>query len=194
MIWDDFDYMSHVQPAAEAFGIDELSDWKLPSRHDEYCLEACRNFRAEATRVSARMPYRYSTLPERDPNTVALDAETKRKLRFHLQQIHELIDEQDLPEWTKAELHEAVSALEKEFDKARTRLSTVLETLVNAWQGSESVGDALRKVVTIVQDAKKVEREKPAIAAPAPQKQLPAPKPKEIWGGIDKSLDDEIPF
>ena len=118
--------------------------------------------------------------------------ETKRKLKFHLQQIHELIDEQELPDWIKEELHSAVSTLEREFDKARTRLSTVLETLVNVWQGSESVGDALRKVVTIVQDAKRIEREKPAIAAPAPQKQLPAPKSKS--GGFDEVIDDEIPF
>ena len=198
LIWDDFDYMSHVQPAAETFGIDELSGWKLPNRSDQYWMKECRSFRAEATRVSAKIMYRYATLTEIDPNTVALDAETKCKLRFHLEQIHTLIDKEPLPDWTKEELHKAVSALEQEFDKARTRLGAVLEVLGKVWDGSKSVGDALRPVISILQEAKKAEREKPAIAAPAPPKQLPAPKPKKeesnTRNGVDKKLDDEIPF
>lgn len=197
MLWDDFDYMSHVQPAAEAFGIAELHNWELPSRGDEYCLEKCRNFRAEATRISAKILYRYATLPEKDPNTVALDAETKTKLRFHLHQIHTLIDNEQLPQWLKEELHKAVSALEQEFDKARTRLGTVLELFGKVWEGSQSVGDALRTVISIVQDAKKSEREKSALAAPVQQKQLPAPKAPTVAkkkNGFDKALDDEIPF
>ena len=74
MIWDDFDYMSHVLPAAEAFGINDLLGWKLPDRSDDYFMAECRNFRSAATQVSARIMYRYSTMPEKDPNTVALDA------------------------------------------------------------------------------------------------------------------------
>lgn len=201
LLWDDFDYMSYVQPAAEAFGIVGLSGWELPSRGDEYCMEQCSNFRAEATLVSVGNLYRYATIPERDPNTVALDPETKRKLRFHLEQIHTLIDNEQLSDAVKEELHNAVRELEAEFDKARTHIGTLFEVWWKVWEGSKTIGDALRTTMSIALQAKKDEREKAALAAPPAQKQLPAPKSaapakKSANGnGANKKLaDDEIPF
>ncbi len=61
--------------------------------------------------------------------------------------------------------------------------------------------DAIRKIVTIIQDAKSTEKEKSKLVAPIEPKQIEAPKPKEKAlpspkkkNGFDKALDDEIPF
>lgn len=210
--YDEFDYMIEVKAAAEAFGIGELDRWQLPSRSDDEAQGECRNFRAEATKVSQRLMYRYAGVPDQDPNTVALDAATKEKLRFHLAQVRGIIDADPMPAWKKQELYDAIAELECEIDKARTRVGAVLDVLGRVWDGELRAVDALRQIVAIVQDAKAKERQQAKLAAPVLPKQLTAPspelparkEPKRLEGpygghakkknGFDKALDEEIPF
>jgi len=201
-LFDDYDYMSSVLEAARVFGIAELSKWKMPDRSGVDWRMDCRNFRAEATRVSQRILFEYATRPERDPNTVALDAATKERLRFHLNQVRGIIDTSAIPEWKKGELYEAISDLEREIDKARTRIAAVIDVLGKAWEGDVEVADALRQVVLIIQDAKEAEKVTAALGAPVEPKKLEAPRPrtlaapkaKEHKKTLDQALDDEIPF
>jgi hypothetical protein len=88
--YDEFDYMIEIMAAAEAFGIGELGGWELPSKSDDNASAICRNFRGQATKVSQKLMFRYAGVSPRDPNTVALDAATKERLRFHLGQVREL--------------------------------------------------------------------------------------------------------
>ena len=200
-IYDDFDYMSVVLEAAHVFNIVDLLEWQMPRRtgSDDWTWQ-CRDFRAEATRISQRILFQHASRPEKDPNTVALDGATKQRLRFHLEQVRGIIDKEALPDWKKQDLYDAVAELEREIDKARTRLTAVLDVVGKAMDGSETFIDALRKVVTIVQDAKASERQKPKLLAPVEPKRIEPPKPKKPAvakpkkNGFDKPIDDEIPF
>src|SRR5262245_5959672 len=114
------------------------------------------------------------------------------------------------PDWWKGDLHKVLTELEREIDKARTRLAAVLDVVGKAIDGSEPVMDAVRKVVTIFQDAKASERKKAKLAAPIEPKQIEPPKPDQIEppklkklavaqpkpkkNGFEKPIDDEIPF
>ncbi len=99
--YDEFDYVIEVMAAAEAFGIPELHGWRLPSHSDDEAQAICRNFRAEATKVSQKLMLKYAGVPSHDPNTVALDAATKERLRFHLGQVRAIIDTDPMPDWKK---------------------------------------------------------------------------------------------
>jgi hypothetical protein len=209
-IYDDYDYMSSVLEAARVFNITGLLDWEAPRRADDNWQWACREFRAEATRVSQRILFQHASRPEKDPNTVALDGATKQRLRFHVGQMRGIIDKQTMPDWWKGDLHKVLTELEREIDKARTRLAAVLDVVGKAIDGSEPVIDAVRKVVTIFQDAKAGERKKAKLAAPIELKQIEPPKPDQIEppkpkklavaqpkpkkNGFEKPIDDEIPF
>lgn len=200
--FDEFDYMIEVLAAAEAFGIEDLVGWQLPEGGDDRSRDFCRRFRGEATKVSQRLMLKYAGVPSPDPNTVALDAATKEKLRFHLGQVRSIIDKDPMPTWKKQDLYDAITELEREIDKARTRIAAVVDVLGKAWDGEVRAMDAFRQIVTIIQDVKAAERKAAALAAPSEPKRIESPKPKALAApkpevkknGFDKSLDDEIPF
>ena len=91
-----------------------------------------------------------------------------------------LVGENAMPEWRKEDLYEALAELEREIDKARTRLAAVLDVVSRTLDGSETVIDAVRKIVTIIQEAKVTEREKAKLEAPVQPKRIEASKRKEI--------------
>jgi hypothetical protein len=100
-IYDDYDYMSSVLEAARLCRISELLEWDMPRRNGDDWQWACRNFRADAARVSQRILFEHASRPVKDPNTVALDAATKERLRFHLGQVRGIIDNDPMPDWKK---------------------------------------------------------------------------------------------
>lgn len=199
-VFNDCDYMVQVLAAAEAFGIDELTGWQTPDDNDR---ELCRSFRAHATKVSQKLMLKYAGVPVSDPNTVALDEATKEKVRHHLGQVRSIVDKAAVPDWKKQEIYEAISALELEIDKARTRVAALLDVLGKVWEGEVKAIDGLRKIVMIIQDAKAKEVERAKLAPPPEPKRLLGParkalavqacKPKKS-GGVDRTLDDEVPF
>lgn len=192
--------MSSVLEAARVCSIFELLEWEMPRRSGDDWQWKCRNFRAEATRISQRILFEHASRPVKDPNTVALNAATKERLRFHLGQMRGIIEKDATPGWKKQDLYEAIAELEREIDKARTRLAAVFDVFGKALEGSETFMDTLRKVVTIIQDAKVTESQSAMLAAPVEPKRIEAPKPKVLAvtkskkNGFDKALDDEIPF
>ena len=200
--YDDHDYMIEVMAAAEAFGIAELGRWELPSLSNDDWQATCRNFRAEATKVSQRLMFKYAGVPNPDPNTVAFDAATKQKLRFHLEQVRGIVDADPMADWRKQELYKAIAALEREIEKARTHVTAVFDVLAKLWDGEVRAADAIRQVIMIVQEARAKEQEKAKLLAPVEpkqieaqkQKKLPAPPGKRNSNGYGGSLDDEIPF
>lgn len=197
-IYDDYDYMSSVLEAARLCGISALLEWDMPPRSGDDWEWRCRNFRADATRISQRILFEHASRPAKDPNTVALDAATKERLRFHLAQVRGIIDEDPMPDWKKQSLYDAIAELEREIDKARTRIAAVIDVLGKAWEGGVRVTDALQQIAIIIQGAKSTENEMATLAAPLKPKQIEGPKAKrkssEKQIGFDNSLDDEIPF
>jgi hypothetical protein len=202
-VFDDYDYMSSVIEAARVCGIDELTDWDMPARSSDKWEWICRNFRADATRISQRILFEHASRPVADPNTVALDPKTKEKLRFHLAQVRGVIDKDaTMPHWKKEELYKAISDLEREIEKVRTPLTAVIDVLGKVLDGDETIRDAIRKVFSIIQEAKATEKVPPMLPPPVAPKQIEAaPKVKtrvaaspKKKNGFEKSLDDEIPF
>ena len=202
-IYDDYDYMSSVIEAARLCGISELLAWDMPRRSGDDWQWACRNFRADATRVSQRILFQYASTPLTDPNTVALNAATKERLRFHLAQVRGIIDKDAMPDWKKQGLYDAIADLEREIDQARTRLAAVINVLGKAWDsGVRTVADAAQQIAVILQDAKSAENKTATLPAPIEPKQLEGPKglgtskraPIAERTTFDTALDDEIPF
>jgi hypothetical protein len=145
-VFDDYDYMSSVIEAARVCGIDELTDWDMPARSSDKWEWICRNFRADATRISQRILFEHASRAVADPNTVALDPKTKEKLRFHLAQVRGVIDKDaNMPPWKKEELYKAISDLEREIEKVRTPLTAVIDVLGKVLDGDETIRDAIRK-------------------------------------------------
>ena len=209
--YDELDYMMEVLPAAEALGISELTDWNLPDPTDGNSDGYCRRFRLDATRVSHKLMIKYAGRGEQDPNTVALNAEAKKDVRYHLGEVRTAVERSNCPSWRKNELYEALSELEREIDKERTRLAAVLNVLGKAALGEVNVPDAVGRIVMIVQEAKDREEQKakllteampqlPAANAKVGEKLPPQPKAaakaveKRKGNGFDKTIDDEIPF
>jgi len=189
--YEERDYMAAVLAAAEAFAITELLNWELPSHHDdEQARVSCQNFRAEATKVSQRLMLRYAGRP--DPGSVALGPKSKQIIRFHLNQVRDTIEDQShLADWVKEDLLGALAKLEHEIDKPRTPLGAVLETMANVLKGDAPIVDGVRKIITIIVEAKTKEDERAVLTAPAQPKQIEGPK-RAI--GFNKKIDDEIPF
>lgn len=98
--YNDYDYMSSVLEAARLFGISDLTDWELPARCSDW-KNTCRDFRADAGRISQRILFEMFSKPGRDPNTVALDAATKEQIRHHLNQVRAIIENDGIPSWKK---------------------------------------------------------------------------------------------
>lgn len=190
-IYDDYDYMSSVLEAARVFGISELLEWEMPHRSGDDWPWRCRNFRAEATRISQRILFEYASRPATDPNTVALNAATKERLRFHLGQMRGIIDREAIPAWKKQDIYEAIAELESEIDKTRTRLAAVLDVVGRAIDGNETVMDAVRKIITIVQEAKAKESSK--LTATDEPKRI-APPAASSSEEFTQAYDDESPF
>ncbi|WP_139247897.1 hypothetical protein [Hyphomicrobium sp. CS1GBMeth3] len=199
-VFDDFDYMSAVLPAAQAFGISELADWKLPSRSEDEWAMICRDFRAAATMISQRIMFEHAARATSDPNTVALGPVAKEKLRFHLAQLRSIVDSERVADWQKQDILGAISRLEREIEKVRTPLSAVFDIVAKVWDGDTKLRDAVHQVLVILQDENNLEKEIASIAATtkkalgrAETKQLPPPRPARK-GKETSPFDDEIPF
>lgn len=202
--YDEMDYMMEVLPAADALGIRELAEWSLPDPSDDNCESFCRRFRLEATRVSQKLMIRYAGRGDEDPNTVALTAQAKKDVRYHLGEVRAVVKESNSPSWRKNELYDAIGELELEIDKERTRLAAVLNVLGKAALGEVKVADAVGHIVMIVQEAKDQEVKRAQILSETMPKQLEAskPEPKPVSkvveklkrSSFDKKIDDEIPF
>lgn len=199
--YDNHDYMSIVLPAAQTWGIAELNEYTLPSRANDSCIWICANFRSDATRISNRILFEQLSRPARDPNTVALSLKTKEILRFHLQQVRTIIDSEPIDDSKKQELFDAIAKLEREIDKSRTRIASVIEVAGKVFSGEIKAFEAMQLVVTIVYEAIAAEKKQPQLPAPTEQKQLEGPKATAPKSELvvkrpkpKRDCDDEIPF
>ena len=151
-IYDDYDYMSSVLEAARLFNIFELSEWEMPARTSDWrpnCQNSVQRQRAFRNASSSSNSRNRQT----EPNTVALNAATKEQLRFHLGQVHAIIDKEAMPDWKKQGIYDAITALEREIDKARTQLAAVLDVVGKVLEVPEKYMGHLQKIVGIFQDA-----------------------------------------
>jgi hypothetical protein len=129
----------------------------------------------------------------RKGHSVALDVNTKSKLRHLLTQMKETVDKLDVSEKKKEALFAKIAALESEINRDRTNFDAIaalwIEVCEKAGDGFEKLKplrDMIDSIGNLIGVAKKSEdASQPQLSAPKPPKQIPPPKP---------SLDDDIPF
>lgn len=97
----------------------------------------------------------------------------------------------------KEDIYAAIAALEAEIDKDRTRLASIMDVVGKVIENpkiSEAI-QAVRKVISLLQDAKTAETKKAMLAAPVERKRIEDKRPaSQKPKSFEKDLDDEIPF
>lgn len=193
-LYSDYDYMCSVLGAAQAFEIEELTGWKIPDQRDEDASDYCRAFRGEATRVSQRLLFQHAAQTERDANTVAVNQPTKQRARFHIGHIRSLVDDDlDLTDAKKDRIYQAISRLELELDKSRTRMAVIVDLIAEACDGAEPILEKAQKLAAILSGAKAEEQQAPRLPKSTAPKQI-EDKRQEPSDAFDQPRDNEIPF
>lgn len=191
-------YMSAVLAAANAFRIEELQQWSMPSAGDEDALTIYRNFRQEARRIALELHIRAARRIRK--YSVAFDAATKAKLHHHIMQIRDTISKLEVAPGKKERLFGRVADLELEIDKDRTNVEAfgalAIEAATDANKASRPILEVIERIGAFFGYAKANEEEQARLPAPKKPKQLEAPKKKKLSSRADfeKDLDEEIPF
>jgi hypothetical protein len=196
-------YMSCTLAARTELGLDTLQNWNVP-RATDFVIEYYQNFRSDVDHFRTILEIRHSR--RNKGLTVRFDATAKAKLRHHLGQIREFVDKLELDDWKRDDFYRAISALESEIDRERSRLGVVGDFMVKA---AAILGEAAEKaeparkwvdsIARLIWGAEIQERTKALPNAegrreiPAPPRQIPAPKSARN-SARPKVPDDEIPF
>jgi hypothetical protein len=193
--YGEYDYAIAVLAAAKEFGIDELTEFKLPWRGNDDWEEQCRMFRAEATMASHRFLLRYGTTNK----SVALDPATKKKISHWLGKLRELVQQADVSEEKKDRLYALIDNLQVEVDRERTPVQAAGELWVEVctylgkgFKELKPAADFIREIgmaIGIAKDKEETQRRLPKRKEP---KRIEAPKDKD--NSFDRDIEDEIPF
>jgi hypothetical protein len=196
-------YMSRTLAARTELGLKVLENWSTPAAPN-FSIELYQNFLSDVEHYRTILEIRHSR--RNKGLTVRFDAAAKSKLRHHLTQIREFIDKLELDDWKRDDLYRAITALESEIDRERSRLGVVGDFMIAA---GTILGDAAEKaeparrwvdsIARLIWGAQIQERTQSLPRAekqrqiPPPAKQISQPK-KEAIKGRSSNLDDEIPF
>ena len=184
-------------------GLKAFENWRLPST-GEFSMNLYRNFRGDVEHYRTMLEIRHSRRTK--GLTVRFDDVAKSKLRHLLAQIREFVDKLEVDDWKRDDLYKAISALELEIDRDRSRLGVVGDFMVKAGAilgDSAGKAEPLRKwidsLARLIWGAQMKERSE-ALAAPDERRELPSP-PKQIAPPKKRATanrasdpDDEIPF
>jgi hypothetical protein len=193
------DYMAFIKGLADEYNIPGLANWS-PSSDTENSISAhYHEFRSDAIRAAMQSMVRGRSRTKQ--NTVKLDAAAKEKIRFHINQIREMVNASDLTEITKRSLHLRLSSLELEIDQARTRIEFISSLAMTMADYGFDCAKKVAQVTAIFSKARKTEQEEVALPVPEQRKQIEAPQEGESMrnGGIagnkfGSDFDEEIPF
>lgn len=178
---DQQEYMSTMLAGIAAFNVAGLSGYSTMSQQ----------FVNHVRQVTATMMIRHSRQVGR--YTVAFDAATKLKLRHHLDQIREVVDNSHDTESKKDALRACIAALAAEIDMGRSsfeQFTDVVGALGNLTRETwDKVSPMVKVLMGTVHEAKEKEIER--LPAPTAKKQI---EDKTKRNGFDKQLDDEVPF
>jgi len=186
------EYMNHTLAAAEAFNLDFLEFWKVPSvvsikgyydRFQDF-TSPVDYFKVRVQIHNARGEYQFS---------VALDPADKNKIRHFVEQIKEIIDNSPLDQSKKERLFHLINAFLAEVDRDRTSWQAFAAMVIaithlggDAAKELEPVRKFIDSISRLLGRAKEFEDNAPQLPPPTIPRKLPAPqKPK---------TDEEIPF
>ena len=194
---EDLRYISRTLAACKELGLKILENWSVPSASD-HDSTLFRNFLSEVDHYRTIFEIRHS---RRDRGlTVRFDTAAKSKLRHYVTQIREFIDKLELDDWKRDDLQRAVSALETEIDRDRSRLGVVGDFMIKAAgilgdsaEKAEPVRKWIDSIARLIWGAEMKERTE-TLPRPPERREIPPP-PRQISGPPRrKKIDDEIPF
>src|SRR5262249_49992542 len=190
-----YQYMNKVLCARDELKVEILSQYGLPPPINIYEKDFL-SFTGEVDRFRTRVFIQASN--RKKAYSVRFDSATKQKIRHLLGKIKAIVDEVELDDRKKETLYAKINALEKEFDRDRTRFDAFAALVIEvagvvgeAANKMEPVRKLIDSIAKLFGTAKSHEDENPQLPPrrepkkiDAPHKRLPAPKPD----------DDEIPF
>jgi hypothetical protein len=191
-------YMNEVIAAAHELNIDECSRWGCPrwSPSSFDTRKLCEislliaKYKMQIGIRNARRARRYS---------VHLDAITKQKVKFHLDQLKELAGKLELPIAKREAILGKILALEMEMARERTRFEVIAAFFLESATVVGEVGerlepwrkwvDSIANITNLFGIAKEKDVHNPSLPLPEERKRLEPPK-QQLPGPID----DDIPF
>jgi hypothetical protein len=190
-------YIRQITAAANELQLGIFQDAPFPNA-ENFSLSDYQNFIGQVdywrTIFSVRNARRNSGY------SVRLDDKTRTIINHHIGQIREIIQKLEVDEWKRESLLNCLSALQVEVDKKRSGYE-VLGAFVVEFSGV--LGEAAEKlkpvqrlidsIAGLIWGNKHAEQTK-SLSAPAPRKQIPAPKTAPPKMPTRGDLDDEIPF
>lgn len=195
----EFAYMRAVLAAANACGIEDLSNWSLPRYGDEDWWQDCRNFKAAAEFVAAKLLIQRHR--QRDTFSVAIDAATKLKLEHYVREGRDLIHRLSMPVPKREVLLGCLNAFMTELDRERTNLQAYGALAAEAANTTDEVASAfapllrrIGKMLGLLREAEEA-RERAKQLTGTDRKRIESPeKLASKRPTFDEKIDDEIPF
>ena len=128
--------MSIVLPAAKHYGIHELSSWNQPSISADW--DVYQAFIADVDYCVTTL--RLRKIEQAAAHSVALDADTKLKLRQMLDHIRQTVDGLDISVAKKEALFKRINALQEEIERERTRWQAFAALMIEAMSAKPQSG------------------------------------------------------
>jgi hypothetical protein len=200
-------FMNIVIALAKAHKIEPFSNLEVP-RYEKFDYSLHRQFNADLDHYMTQLLVDNSIRGKRD--SVLIQPDVKDKIRVYIHELKLAIDNADLTEVKRANLHKKLLEFEVELEKRRLNLMAVtrfafaiLAAPGTIWGSYEVVKKLTANVMQVVGEAKAVDdenRQLPFVQAPVA---LLPPRKFDIEQQFDEAktqrafpaaLDDEIPF
>ncbi len=200
------EYINHTLAAADALGLDILSEYKVPSYRDKDIWRSYQDFTTAVDHYSVKI--KISNAQGRRAYSVVFTNVEKEKLRHYVEQIKGVIDRSTLPQAKKEALYDKINAFLEAVDRDRTGLQAFSEFAVGTAHTVVDVADELEPVWKWVHRIAalfgiKLEQQAGSLPPPRRSRQIDGPRqgrlpPPSSESSLSASKqlgwDDDIPF
>ncbi len=194
-------YMSTVLGVAAELDIGILTSWKLPPPQDEI-WNIAQSFINDVDHCTVRIRMRLARRKKR--YSVAFDSATKEKLRHHLNQMLEVVQNLEVSSRKRDALYSKINTLMAEINSDWTRFESladltleVADTVGQAATKMEPLRPFIESITGYFAKSKRAQDDQAQLPRPQEQKRIEPPRdkaPKSKGGPFSVELDDEIPF
>lgn len=208
---DKVGYIAKTLGVRDAYGLDILSDWRVPSSGN-FADTVLTSFLTDIDYCRVVMQVRAAR--RTSEYSVKFDLKAKEKIHHFTKQIREIFLKLEVPDRKRDALLNKLSALDNEVDRNRTRFDAYAAAAIEVAGVVREYGETLTPLKELIDSigfvfhgAKK--EEPPRLPAPAEMKRIEPPRapdpPKQQAGrakvtsiprktSLAEELDDDIPF